>query len=276
MPNFLTPYIRYSAFSNFLSGVSLYPRTTPPQNRAADFFDLNSDLFCGVADEKALTRLLNDVGMIRAWHAQGHQNIWLTLQNDADCHTLSVWTAFQEKAELLMHAILWLEYIHIDALDLTVPSICVEHLRLQNPRASFGAAEAMPGQDYPSSGLFKTAFALAQNLAAKTGALCLTEVPQFFHTAWLFSSHFEYVDPEMAAVFKKMNQDLLPPRPLFEDVLRVSRAFEAKRVLCNQSVWCWPTELQAFPLTHDFHFQSSFQLEDKSFVISDDDNATIT
>lgn len=278
MPNFMSPHVRYSAFSNFLSGVSLFPRTHPPQNRVHDFFDLKHGLFCGVADETDLTQLLQDTGMLQAWKKQGHEKIWLTFQNDAeDCHVLSVWTEYQAQAELLMHAILWLEYLQIDRLDMIVPSLCVEHLRLQNPRASFSHPhQPMPGQTFPSSGLFRNAFAIAQNIATRTGALCLTEVPQFFHTAWLFSPPFQYIDPRTAAIYEKTKKDLLPPVPTFSDVLRVSRAFEAHRVFCNHNVWYWPTELQAMPLDHQLCFDTSFELEDESFVIADNDECPVT
>lgn len=278
MPNFMTPYLRYPSFSNFLSGVSLYPRTVPPEHRASDFFSLKDGLFCGVADEANLLELLQDTGMIGAWKAQGHQKIWITHRMTAvDCYELSVWTEFRDQAEFLMHAILWLEYIHIDAQDITLPSVCVEHLRLQNPRAAFSVErEAMPGQDFPSSGLFQHAFAVAKNIALRTGALCLTEVPQFFHTAWIFSSHFQYVDPETAAIFEKTKHDLLPASPTFSDVLRVSRAFEEHRVFCNHTLWYWPTELQATPLDHQLSFASSFELKDKSFVIADNDERPST
>ena len=278
MPNYMTPFMRYPAFSNFLSGVSLTPRATPPADRVSSFFDLKDELFCGVADENKLTELLQDTGMFEAWKAQGHLKIWLTHHaNAADCHELSVWTEYRDQAELLMYAILWLEYIHIDAQNITVPSVCVEHLRLQNPRGSFSAQHiAMPGQDYPSSGLFQNAFAVAKNIAMRTGALCLTEVPQFFHTAWIFSPHFRYVDPETAAVFEKTKHDLLPASPTFSDVIRVSKAFEEHRVFCNHTLWYWPTELQACPLDHQLSFETSFELKDKSFVIADNDEGPAT
>lgn len=251
---FQTPEIRYTAFSNFLSGVTLYARLSEPRDRASSFFDLRSDCFAGVYTESGLTELLGDVGLLPAWREQGHKKIWLkTTSPYEDCHILSVFSEVNGVAELLLHAVVWLEYAHFDSVGLTLPTLCVEHLRLQNPRAHFDR-QALPGQDFPSSGLYYQTQAIARHVGLKTGALCVTEVPQYFHTAYLFSKKFIFVDNEMCGIFNKVCKDLLPERHSFFEVAQVSRAFEENRVRSDGEPWSWTTEMQAMSLDKDVSF----------------------
>ena len=78
-----------------------------------------------------------------------------------------------------------------------------------------------------------------------------TEIPQYFHTAYLFSPFFEYIDPEMAALFRAMKQDLLPAQPTKEDITRLSFEFENGRITRNGELYLWPTEMQGFALSHE-------------------------
>lgn len=269
MTNFQTPHFRYSNFSNFLTGVTLIPRETPPQDAVTHFYELDDTLFLGFADDQTLIALLNDTGLIPAWQAQGNEKIWLTTERPSpNCHILSVFTELDAQSELLLYAILWLEYTRIDALHAAFPSVCVEHLRLQNPRAKFQDHAPLPGQDFPPSGLFRRAFSLACIHALKTGAALITEVPEYFHTSWLFSPYFTYVDPEMAAIYQNIKNDLLPPKPTFSDAAALSRAFEEGRILCDASPYYWPTELQAHAFSSNIRFDTHPVTSSKHFTCS--------
>ncbi len=252
---FQTPHLRYTAFSDFLSGVTLMPRDQVPPHLVSDFFRSRDDAFAGVLSQDEVMEALRDLGVTPIWSAQGHHHIWLAIERPFEhCHVLSVFTEVRGEAELLMHAILWLEYTVFEAQQLVLPSVCVEHLRLQNPLADFGTRAPLPGQDFPSSGLYSRVFGLARLVGAKTGALCLTEVPQFFHTACLFSERFSFVDAEMRAIFGAMQQDLLGERRDFSAIAEVSRAFERGEVWCDDQVWAWPTELQAYSIDRSVCF----------------------
>ncbi len=266
MTDFQIPQIRYTSFSNFLSGVSLFDRDQRPRNAANDFFDLNPTLFLGILDEKQLIGLLHELGFIETWREQGHSKISLSIEQPSPhCFMLSVFTELNDAREILLHAIIWLEYTQIDALSASFPSICVEHLRLQNPRHNTTAL--LPGQDFAPSGLFRRAFGLARYFALKTGAQLITEVPQYFHTAWIFSSHFSYIDPEMDAIYRNIKADLLPPNPTFCDAAAISRAFESDRVYCDQQIYRWPNELQAHAMSSEIHWNRSLESSNLHFVI---------
>lgn len=160
---------------------------------------------------------------------------------------LEVWTRVEEHAELLLQLTIWLEYTHIDRLNASFPSFSVEHLRLQAPgRPSL--RQLMPGQDFASSGMLRRIFAVLQKWACELGAQIMTEIPEYFHTAYIFSEYFTFADCEMEILFRKMKHDLFLQET---SLAQISSAFENGRVVFNNKVWLWPTEMQVFALSHE-------------------------
>lgn len=245
-----TPQTRYHELSEMLSGVKLYERR--PQNCIGDFYDFTRDeRFCGRWSPEEISQLLADTGCIAHWDSLGFSDLRIEIGHDFNNqYELSVWTRFADCDERLLYLIVWLEYIEIERLSVRYPTFCVEHLRLQLPGKAFDQTP-MPGQDYASSGLLRRVFGMIKLWATQTGAALITEIPQYFHTAYLFSPFFEYIDPEMAALFRAMKQDLLPAQPTKEDITRLSFEFENGRITRNGELYLWPTEMQGFALSHE-------------------------
>ncbi|MCL2325298.1 MAG: hypothetical protein FWC40_02160 [Proteobacteria bacterium] len=245
---------RYGSLSKMLSGADLFRRCEAPPRLSTDFFfpDSAGD-FCGMLSLEDIQRDFFDTNILSTWQAQGHARIWVTVpgQQEPGRHELQVWSQISDKSELLLQLIVWLEYVCIERFEMAFPAFCVEHLRLQNPLSLPHPNHKLPGQDFAPSGTLRKVFALLQHWASRCGAQLITEIPQYFHTAYIFHPYFHYVDLPMAAIFHQIQTDLLPPNPTPNDIARLSMAFESGLVMHNDTPYLWPTELQAHGLSCD-------------------------
>ena len=251
MPQFLTSYDnpkqRYGALSQMLSGVSLYPNK--PNNASDTFFDIpEANLFCGKWSPNEIANVLADTGCFAHWHKHAYSNIWIETSNRiaANRYELEVWTQIEEKTELLMLLVVWLDYIEIERLKQTLPQFHIEHLLLQLPQTK-PVDGLWPGQDFPSSGALRRIFGVLKYWASALGASLITGIPAYFHTAYLFSEFFEFIDPEMEGLFRGIVRDFHVTPSNMGDI---TRAFESENILYNGKKWLWPTEMQAYSLSH--------------------------
>lgn len=238
---------RYEQLSANLSGVDLLPLGGRPLLFSDDFArPWQNGLFLGRWKLKEIITLLESTKFFERWQLQGHKQIWLDLPpSDIPGRSeLLVWTQCAGFSEILLHVVAWLEYTFVHQAQRHFPSLCIQTLRLQNPRAP-QQQNLLPGQNYPSSGLSKNAFALFRSMASLLGAQLLCAVPRYFHTAVIFSQAFSYVDPDMLVLFRAMKRDLLHPQTSSR-VAEISHLFETKRILRNKIPYLWPTELQAY------------------------------
>ena len=243
-----TPLRRYGSLSQMLSGVSLIEHQ-PAEAIAAFYDDPQPGLFCGKWTPDEIAGVFSETGCLAHWHGQGYSRIWIEIGNSIapNRHELEVWTQTGEHSELLMQLIVWLDYLKIDRLGLILPQFYVEHLRLQQPQIQ-PTAGLWPGQDFPSSGVLRRVFGVLKKWACTLGAALITGIPEYFHTAWLFSEFFEFIDPEMESLFRGITRDLhVTPANLGD----ISQAFEDGNIFYNGVQWLWPTEMQAYGLSHE-------------------------
>lgn len=243
---------RYQALSNMLSGVNLIPKQQKPENSIGDFFpNAKPHAFCHRWNATEIADTFAQTGCLAHWQKQGFTQIWIELENDIDPerHTLHVWTNLDDRSELLMQLVVWLEYLNIERINASYPAFCVEHLRLQTPNATF-IHPKLPGQDFAPSGILRRIFGILKSWAATLGAEIITEIPEYFHTAAIFSPYFTFIDTEMEALFRAIRRDLIP-QITPQTLAQISHAFEQNRIRQNDTPILWPTEMQAYPLSHD-------------------------
>ncbi len=247
-----TPDRRYGPLSDMLSGV----RLLPPKD-GQNSVNPGNHRFCNIWSANDVSRIFLETGALHHWKDQGFRDLIVDIppQNHPARHALEIWTAFDGVRELLMQAVVWLDLTHIEEFDCVIPCFCVEHLRLQTPAAQ-RSRDLLPGQDFPSSGQLRRIFGILRYCAISCGSAAMTEIPEYFHTAYIFSRFFSYIDRPMEATFGAMRRDLIDAADLrraslHETVARVSRAFEEEKILCNGSIYRWPTELQIYPLDPD-------------------------
>ncbi len=247
MMQYDSPQRRYGPLSDMLSGVRYV--SGRPETCDGDFFHSPvPDKFCGRWNAADLVPFFSDTGCMAHWASLGYHKIWVEIDpvEIPNRYGMSVWTNVGQNAEILMLLVVWLDYLHIDRLQRAFPSFGVEHLLLQSPGCKL-IRPLLPGQECAPSGLLRRIFGILRMWACMLGAQVISEIPQYFHTAHIFSEYFTYADTEMEGLFRAICRDLLPSR----NVADVSRAFEAHRVLYNGQPWIWPTEVQVCGLSHD-------------------------
>lgn len=251
-----TPRRRYGALSDMLSGVRLIERRQPAVPSTAG----NCNRFCDRWSADDIAQTLVETGAVAHWKRQGFHDIIVDIAPTMGHarHAFDVWTTCENRSrELLVQVVVWLEDTYIDEFDVAIPTFCVEHLRLQTPNIN-PSHELLPGQDFPASGQLRRIFGILQHWAICLQARAMTEIPEFFHTAYIFSRYFTYADSGMESTFRAMCRDLLPPanssatrsdaESLQAAVARVSRAFEDGHIALAGAPYYWPTELQIYPL----------------------------
>ena len=242
---------RYTNLSDLLSSVTLHPLDKRPDNCVGDFFKVvSSDLLCGYFRQEEIATDLAETGCIQHWHQQGYHSIRLMMNRDELYrYQLSVMTEVNGEDALLFDLVVWMEYIEIEYKKCSYPSFYIEHLRLQQPGKDCGEIR-MPGQIWASSHLLRKMFHIISHWAARTGATVITEIPEYFHTAYIFSQYFKYIDPEMESIYRDFVRDLLPENPSKKDISIVSQNFEDGLIYRNGMKYLWPTEMQYYVLSN--------------------------
>ena len=245
-----TSQTRYTQLSDLLSGVTLYPRNHKPDGCLGDFYKMVSpDLFCGYFTLEEIGNTFAETGCINHWHQQGYQQIHLSMTRDQDNrYQLSVLTVLDGKDALLMDLVVWMEYIYIEKLNQSFPAFCVEHLTLQQPGKPCSNMQ-MPGQIWESSHLLRKMFHIISHWSVLTGSEIITEIPEYFHTAYIFSKYFHYIDDEMESIFQSFVKNELPTNPTRRDVTELSKKFESGLIYRNGQPYLWPTEMQIYVLS---------------------------
>ncbi len=86
----------------------------------------------------------------------------------------------------------------------------IEWLLLQNPRKNFPKDKPrLPGQSYPGLGLGAHLMQLLVFLAKRLQMDGLSCIPRFFHTAFMFTKKFKFVDPANQAIMVGIKKNLL-------------------------------------------------------------------
>lgn len=240
---------RYRDLSDLLSSVNLYPFDKRPANCVGDFFEgFSPDLFCGYFSQKEIATELAETGCIQHWHDQGYHSIRSKFTHDEFYrYQLSVLTKVNGEDALLFDLVVWMEYTEIEYKNCSYPSFCIEHLLLQQPGKSCDDIK-LPGQIWASSHLLRKMFHIISHWAARTGALIMTEIPEFFHTAYIFSQYFKYIDPEMESIYNEFITNFLPENPSKTDISLLSKKFEKGMIYRDGMKYLWPTEMQYYEL----------------------------
>ena len=246
-----TYYTRYHDLNRLLSGVHLWPLDQCPDKCRQHFYDFKDrDLFCGLFSLEEISDTFQQTGCLAFWLKQGFKNIRFSTNRDEKFrYQLTIDTIVENKKEILCDIVIWLEYLEICRLNSIYPAFCVDSLKLQQP-GKF-CTNPMPGQTWASSHILKPVFSLISRWAIQTGAMLISEIPEYFHTACIFDRYFKFVDPEMAGIFEKIKMDLLPESPTHDEITQCSWAFENKQIYRNGECYLWPTEMQVYPLSHE-------------------------
>lgn len=133
--------------------------------------------------------------------------------------------------------------------ELRIRALIWEWLGFQDPLRRFPPGfEALPGQEYPGLGIFRQSVQLMLNYVHEMDVDALVGLPQYFHNAVLYASHFKFFLPRHEAEFRALDRDLKP-----EGLPRASRAMAEGRVVERESGRrvTWHAAEQVYPIRGD-------------------------
>lgn len=133
--------------------------------------------------------------------------------------------------------------------------IAVEWLCMQNPKATFTPERPiLPGQKYPGLGLGEMIMEILVIMCGRLRTAGLLNVPEHFHNAQMYSTHFRYLDPIEEGKRLSIVRDLLSGHPLS----KVSWAIDLGCVFENEQPFQWKGSDQIIPLDRDLkeYFES--------------------
>jgi len=171
----------------------------------------------GIFSNAGLKYVLDHFHLIRDLEAMGLTNITSEIETgDSHTHKMYVYSGEPNPSNVICELVAKKGPLHFEkGLQPNYPHIemsflQVEWLLLQNPKKRFTDEKPrLPGQSYPGLGLGKHLMILMMILAQNAGLDGIVNKPHFFHTAFMFTKKFIFVDPFKQAEIEILSRDLL-------------------------------------------------------------------
>jgi len=217
-------------------------------------FQSSSNFFLGIFSNSGLKYILKEFHIIEELEKRGLTNINTEIEtSDSHTHKLYVYTGEPNPSNVICELVCKKGPLHFEKglLDSypTIPMsfLQVEWLLLQNPRKKFSEERPrLPGQSYPGLGLGKHLMILLVIMAKAMGLDGIINKPHFFHTAFIFSQKFIFVDPCKQAEVEALNRDLLKNYSFYD--LAWASNFECIINMKTHKKFIWEPEFLIYPM----------------------------
>jgi len=238
-----------------------YSIATEPE-RLEDLFSSNN-LFMGKYDDNKMMAKLDRVGIIGILHNRGYRDLVVSIIRPDD-YTSRLYVNFesQEKETRLIELIVR-EGIFKPREDF-IPSydfseglsmLLIEWVALQDPKASFSPEKPrLPGQQYPGVGGLKNMQELLYHLCKSSGKDAIVDVPEYFHSAAIYSRLYTQIYDRIYAFFSPVDAGImhamlrdLTDRPLADISFAV--AFDCLLDARTGKSVKWRTSEQIYPVS---------------------------
>jgi len=157
------------------------------------FSDKKENKFFGFYSKQGLSLAFKRYGMIKKLREFGYEQIEIKFEQREDgSHSLTVFEPPFRKEGIIA------EFVgRKTSLNEIFPVLKIEWLCLQNPKTKFSNDKPkLPGQDFPGLGLGRDALSLILLLGIRLKFQALTNTPDHFHNALIYSNTFEFVNPK--------------------------------------------------------------------------------
>lgn len=218
-------------------------------------FQSKSNFFLGVFSNSGLKYILERFRIVEELGKRGLNNISTELETtDSHTHKLYVYSGAPNPSNVICELVAKKGPLTFEEGLLpnypTIPMsfLQIEWLLLQNPRKRFSDERPrLPGQSYPGLGLGKELMILLMIMAKNIGLDGITNKPHFFHTAFIFTRMFVFVDPYKQAEMEALNRDLLKQYK-FNDIAWAAY-FECIINNTTNEVFKWDPGFLVFPMS---------------------------
>lgn len=210
--------------------------------------------FLGYYSQQGLELALKKYGVYRAFEKIGFGNLQLLLDTgDPYRQRLALYSVIEKiNARLLLaEIVVRRKHIKFDPpfeyplAGHSFEMLYIEWLCMQDPRKKFTAERPrLPGQDYPGLGGGKIALELIVLACRRLRLAGVLNVPEYYHNAQMYSSAFQFIDPQSEGKRRAIERDLLRKTNLAE----VSWAVDLNCVRENGEAFKWFIGEQLIPV----------------------------
>ncbi|OIO61691.1 MAG: hypothetical protein AUJ47_09065 [Candidatus Marinimicrobia bacterium CG1_02_48_14] len=215
-----------------------------------------SDLFLGKFSRDGIALIIKRFGFDQLLRRRGLGKLEITVDtNDPYRHILRIYHNAQHTPDHLV-----CEFVtHQDVLRAkdslkfgyefgAIKVLNIEWMTLQNPSLEFlPTRPALPGQRFPGLGIGDEVLTLLTIMGRSLGVDGLLNVPQYYHTALMFSKRFHFVNPKMQATVQTITRDLWNRHRLATIAWAIY--YECLYDEINQRYFIWEPEEQLVPVT---------------------------
>jgi len=230
--------------------------------RSDDLFSANN-LFMGKYDGKKMMSKLDRVGIIGILHKRGYRDLVVSIIRQDD-YTSRLYVNFDSLDKdtrlielIVREGVFKPRESFVPSYDFSsgLSMLLIEWVALQDPGASFSPDKPrLPGQQYPGIGGLKNMQELLYKLGKSSGKDAIVDVPEYFHSAAIYSRlyteiydrMYAFFSPVDAGIMKAMQRDLTD-RPLAEISFAV--AFDCLLDARTGQRVKWKTSEQIYPIS---------------------------
>lgn len=189
----------------------------PQPQKADDLFSANN-LFMGRYDDKKMMSKLDRVGIIGILHKKGYRDLVVSIIRQDD-YTSRLYVNFDSQEQetrlielIVREGVFKPRESFVPSYDFSqgLSMLLIEWVALQDPRASFSKDKPrLPGQQYPGIGGLKNMQELLYRLGKSSGKDAIVDVPEYFHSAAIYSRLYTEIYDRMYAFFSPVDAGIM-------------------------------------------------------------------
>eukprot|EP00732_Lithocolla_globosa_P003499 Lithocolla_globosa_v1_NODE_2836_length_1853_cov_17.979422.p1 type:complete len:332 gc:universal NODE_2836_length_1853_cov_17.979422:1702-707(-) len=269
---------RIGEFFRTLGSTTVFDST--PRKDSLNWFAPDEARFIGTYTNQQIKMLMHTSGILKDMQSQipkGGEVVVTTNTKDPFCHSLYVNHHLKEETHLLFELNIR-RISHLGEFETNFGSEMqkkgsnfffgflsqaqqekqldisyIQFIRLQNPHLTFDDSKPkLPGQLFPGLHVLNKVFKLILSLASDHSRDGVSNVPQYFHNAVMYSKHeFIFGNPLLEGVFRALVRDLKSEIEK-NSLASVSTAFMHGRVRMNDKLILWAASDQIHPCSKRF------------------------
>ncbi|PIS29117.1 MAG: hypothetical protein COT43_04840 [Candidatus Marinimicrobia bacterium CG08_land_8_20_14_0_20_45_22] len=217
-----------------------------------------SNFFLGVFSQKGLHRIIQAFGLVDILHQTGLDNITIDIDtSDPHTHRLYTYTGAHQPENIICELVLKQGPLNLNEQDLSIlpeqkPNLLqVEWLLLQNPKRDFSDERPpLPGQMHPGLGIGDRLLQILIIMTRRLRLEGMVNKPRYFHTAFMFTKGFSFVNPQSQAQIYAISKSLLPKYSFY--TVAWAAHFNCIVNEIDNSYMEWKPDYLLFPLSKDY------------------------
>ncbi|HOG75188.1 MAG: hypothetical protein KA076_02075 [Candidatus Marinimicrobia bacterium] len=178
---------------------------------------VDSQFFMGVFSRQGLLNAIRAFGLLDILERKELTNITIDIDtSDPYIHRLYAYSGKPLNENKICELVLKQGPLHFENKPLssfprrTANILYIEWLLLQNPREKFSPEKPpLPGQNYPGLGIGDRLMEIMILMTRRLNLEGIINKPHYFHTAFMFSKEFVFINPYNQALMYAISKDLL-------------------------------------------------------------------